>query len=69
VGDLLTAAGHEWATAHTFRHTVATILGRTLPVREVANHLGHARASMTMDRYMSRQTVSDRAADLLLIGT
>ncbi len=68
VGDLLTAAGHEWATAHTFRHTVATVLGLTLSGREVANHLGHARASMTMDRYMSRRTVSDRAADLLLIG-
>ncbi|WP_100501979.1 tyrosine-type recombinase/integrase [Geodermatophilus chilensis] len=68
VGDLLTAAGHEWATAHTFRHTVATVLGLTLSGREVANHLGHARASMTMDRYMSRRTVSDRAADLLVLG-
>jgi integrase len=68
VGDLMTAAGHPWATAHTFRHTVATLLGVVLTGREVANHLCHARASMTMDRYMSRRTVSDRAADLLLIG-
>lgn len=69
VGDLLTAAGQEWATGHTFRHTVATVLGRTLTGREVANHLGHARASMTMDRYMSRRTMSDRAADLLVLGS
>ena len=69
VADLLTAARHEWATAHTFRHAVATVLGMTLSGREVANHLGHARASMTMDRYMSRRTVSDRAAVLLVIGS
>jgi integrase len=68
VGDLMTAAGHPWATAHTFRHTVAILLGLVLTGREVANHLGHARVSMTMDRYMSRRRVSDRAADLLLIG-
>jgi integrase len=69
VADLLTAAGHEWATAHTFRHTVATLLDLAgLSAREIANHLGHKRASMTQDVYMSRRTVSDRAADLLLIG-
>ena len=69
VADLLTAAGHEWATAHTFRHTVATLLDLAgLSAREIANYLGHARASMTQDVYMSRRTVSDRAADLLLIG-
>jgi hypothetical protein len=30
--------------------------------------LGHKRASMTQNVYMSRRTVSGRAADLLLIG-
>ncbi len=49
--------------------TVATVPGMTLSGREVAAHLGHARASMTMDRYMSRRRVSDRAATLVLIGS
>ncbi|MCZ2837085.1 tyrosine-type recombinase/integrase [Modestobacter sp. VKM Ac-2985] len=66
VSELLTAAGHPWATAHTFRHTVCTLLGQAgLLPREVANYVGHKHASMTMDRYMSRQTVSERTAALL----
>ncbi|MGY1709294.1 tyrosine recombinase XerC [Geodermatophilus sp. SYSU D00758] len=68
VRDLMRGAGYEWATAHTFRHTVATLLGLVLTAREVANYLGHGRASMTMDRYMSRTTMSERAAELLVIG-
>lgn len=69
VSELLTAAGYEWATAHTFRHTVATVLDLAgLSAREIANHLGHKRASMTQDVYMSRHTVSDRAAELLSVG-
>lgn len=70
VSELLTAAGYEWATAHTFRHTVATMLDREgLSAREIANHLGHKRASMTQDVYMSRHTVSDRAASLLVLSS
>lgn len=69
VADLLTAAGHEWATAHTFRHTVCTLLGQAgRDWREIANYVGHKKASMTMDVYASRQTVSDRIPELLLIG-
>jgi integrase len=67
VSDLLTAAGHEWATSHTFRKTVATLLDLSalLSARDVANQLGHKRASMTQDVYMSRRTVPARAADVL----
>ena len=37
VAELLTAAGHEWATAHTLRHAVATLLDlRGRSAREVA---------------------------------
>ncbi len=54
---------------HTFRHTVATLLDREgLSAREIANHLGHKRASMTQDVYMSRHTVSNRAASLLVLN-
>jgi integrase len=69
VSELMTAAGHEWATAHTFRHTVATLLDLAgLSAREIANFLGHKHASMTQDVYMSRHTVTERAAALLVVG-
>lgn len=67
VRKLLDAAGFEWAVGHTFRKTAATWMDadpNTSP-REVANQLGHKRASMTMDVYMSRRTVSPRAAQIL----
>jgi integrase len=70
VGDLLTAAGHEWATSHTFRHTVCTLLGQAgWSWREIANYVGHKKASMTMDTYASRQTVNEGMAAALVIGT
>ncbi|WP_369137376.1 site-specific integrase [Modestobacter versicolor] len=70
VSEMLTAAGYPWATAHTFRHTVATTLDLAgLSAREIANHLGHKHASMTQDVYMSRRTISDRAAELLTLGS
>ena len=66
---MLTAAGYPWATAHTFRHTVATTLDLAgLSAREIANHLGHRRASITQDVSMSRHTVSHRAAELLVLN-
>jgi integrase len=66
VRALLDAAGFEWATGHTFRKTAATWLdGDGVTGRQVANQLGHAKPSMTMDRYMSRRTVTERAAQVL----
>ena len=65
----MTDAGHEWATAHTFRHTVCTLLGQAGESwRDIANHVGHKHASITMDVYASRHTVSERAAELLVLG-
>lgn len=65
----MTDAGHEWATAHTFRHTVATLLDLAgLSAREIANYLGHKHASMTQNVCMSRHTVFERAADLLVLA-
>lgn len=48
VRDLLDDAGMEWATSHTFRKSVATLLDAAgVSGREVANQLGHRRPSMT----------------------
>jgi integrase len=66
VRDLLDAAGFEWAVGHTFRKTVATWLDEDgASDRQAANQLGHKRASMTKDVYMSRRTVTARAALVL----
>jgi integrase len=69
VRELMAAAGYEWATAHTFRHTVCTLLGQAgWSWREIANYVGHKKASMTMDQYASRETVSEGMAAALVIA-
>jgi integrase len=46
LGDLrkaLNAAGFEWVTSHTFRHTVATLMDQSgLTARAAADQLGHS---------------------------
>lgn len=68
-GDLRRAfdrAGFDWVTSHTFRRTVATRLDEAgLSARQVADHLGHARPSLTMDTYMGRHVATSAAADIL----
>jgi integrase len=57
---------YDWASPHTFRKTVATFLDEAgFSGREAANQLGHERASMTIDNYMDRRTVNERAAEVL----
>jgi integrase len=63
---VLDRLGYEWVTSHTLRKTVATRLdeaGRS--PREIADQLGHAKASMTLDVYMGRNVVSAAAAAIL----
>lgn len=68
-GDLrraLDRAGFEWVTSHVFRKTAATILDEQgLPVRAIADHLGHASPSLTQDRYFGRQQTTDVVAEAL----
>lgn len=53
-------------TTHSFRKTVATLIDdEGLSARIAADQLGHAKVSMTQDRYMSRGQVSTQVADLL----
>jgi integrase len=59
-------AGLPWATAHTLRKTVATLLDEAdLSAREIADQLGHARPSLTQDVYMARGRISARVAEVL----
>jgi integrase len=53
-------------TTHSFRKTVATLIDDDgLSARVGADHLGHAKVSMTQDRYMTRGRVHTQVADLL----
>lgn len=53
-------------TSHSFRKTIATLIDDAgLSARIGADHLGHAKVSMTQDRYMSRGNVHIEVADLL----
>ena len=56
----------SWVTSHTFRKTVATRLGEAgFTPRQVADQLGHANPSMTLDVYIGRQVVSAETARVL----
>jgi integrase len=65
-GDLrqaLDRAGLPWVTSHTFRKTVATRLDDAgLSARQIADHLGHSRPSLTQDVYLARGTATPRTA-------
>lgn len=67
--DLREARGSEefaWVTSDVFRKTAATELDRAgLSAREIADQLGHAKVSMTQDRYLGRRAGGSAAADAL----
>jgi integrase len=53
-------------STHSFRKTIATLIDdEGLSARIGADHLGHARVSMTQDRYMSRGRVHPAVAALM----
>jgi integrase len=63
---MLDRLGFPWVTSHVFRKTVATRLDEAgLSAKTVADVLGHARPSMTLDVYMGRNVVSADAARIL----
>ena len=56
----------SWVTSHTFRKTVATRLEEAgFTPRQVADQLGHANPSMTLDVYFGRHVVSAATAAAL----
>lgn len=56
----------SWVTSHAFRKTVATRLDEAgFTPRQVADQLGHANPSMTLDVYFGRHVVSAAAARVL----
>lgn len=52
---VLSGAGFPWATPHTYRRTVATLLSEQgVPIARIADQLGHADPSMTAAVYLGR---------------
>ncbi|MEU4563941.1 site-specific integrase [Actinoplanes sp. NPDC023936] len=59
-------AGLDRDTSHLLRRSVATQMDDAgVPVREIADQLGHARVSMTQDLYLDRQPVCTAGATAL----
>jgi integrase len=64
--EVLDRLGYDWVTSHVFRKTVATRLDEAgLSARDIADHLGHASPSLTLDVYMGRRVVNADAARIL----
>ncbi|WP_287164183.1 site-specific integrase [Rhodococcus sp. (in: high G+C Gram-positive bacteria)] len=63
------ALGFDWVATHTFRRTVGTMLDEAgLSARIGADHLGHAKVSMTQDHYQVRNRVHQAAAKALSLS-
>lgn len=63
---LLDAAGLPWATPHSLRRTVASLIDEAgLPIALAANQLGHADPAMTARVYLGRKGDTSRAAAVL----
>jgi integrase len=66
IKEAFTKAGFPWATTHTFRRTVASLMDESgLSARAAADQLGHARVSMTQDHYFRRARVVRSARPIL----
>ncbi len=63
LADLFADAGVSWATPHTFRRTVASLLHEAgVPLVQIADQLGHADPAMTARVYLGRDLMGDRQA-------
>ena len=63
LADILAGCGMGWATPHTFRRTVASLLDHAgIPLSQIADQLGHADPAMTAAIYLGRDWLGDKAA-------
>jgi integrase len=64
--EALDRAGYDWATSHSCRKTVATLMDEAgLSARAAADQLGHSKVSMTQDNYYGRKIRRTGAATVL----
>ncbi len=63
VASVLVGSGMPWATPHTFRRTVATLLHEAgVPIAHIADQLGHADPAMTASVYLGRDLMDDKSS-------
>lgn len=63
VSAVIRQAGCEWATPHTFRRTVATMLHEAgVPTVRISDQLGHSDPAMTVSKYLGRDFEGDKSA-------
>ena len=63
LADVLDGAGFPWATPHSFRRTMATMLHKAgVPLVKVADELGHADLTMTARAHLGRDFMGDKSA-------
>ena len=64
--DLFARIGYPGITSHTFRKTVGSLMDDAgLSARAAADQLGHAKLSMTQDRYFGRKIRATGGAAVL----
>jgi len=58
--------GFSWVKSHVYRKTAGTVLDEAgYSPRQIADFLGHARPSVTLDRYVGRGSVEPTIADAM----
>jgi integrase len=59
-------ASLAWVKSHNFRKTLATVLDDAgQSARQIADHLGHSRVSMTQDGYLGRKIKNPQAVEAM----
>lgn len=63
VARVIGTSGFGWATPHTLRRTVATLLDQAgVPIARIADQLGHADPAMTARIYLGRDPKGDKSS-------
>jgi integrase len=63
VARVIGSSGFAWATPHTLRRTVATLLDQAgVPIARIADQLGHADPAMTARVYLGRDPKGDKSS-------
>ena len=61
MASIIKDSGFRWATPHSFRRTVATLLDQAgVPIVTIADQLGHTNPAMTASKYLGRDLMGDK---------
>ena len=61
LASIIKGSGFRWATPHSFRRTVATLLDQAgVPIATIADRLGHTDPAVTASKYLGRDLMGDK---------